>query len=83
MKLQTRNVTKPAYEPMVLEVTFETREELVLFRKVMAANTRVPGMLEKDGDIVRREEYTLTAIMGDIHKEVVAYELHGGKRNES
>lgn len=79
MKLRTRGETKPAYEPMVLEVTFETLGELVLFRKMMCANTRVPDMLLKDGDIECGEECKVATIMGEIHREVVTYELKWGK----
>lgn len=82
MKLQMKKVARPAYEPKVLEVTFETLVELVLFRKLMGANNRVPNMLTKDGDILHKDAGLLMNIMGDIYTEVSAHERKLEARDE-
>lgn len=59
--------------PVEVKVTFTTRQELAVFRKLMKADVRTPRMLEEDGDITSSQARTLQRTMHGVFMALQEY----------
>jgi hypothetical protein len=58
----------PDFQPIYVSITIESAKELKLFCNMMAANIRIPNMLEDDGSIATEDRSTLTNMMSEIYR---------------
>jgi hypothetical protein len=62
MKVNIENPV-PIFQPKTLTVTFETKEELEVFRKLMSMDCRVPSLAVRQGEIKQDQESKLSNMM--------------------
>jgi len=65
----TTTLSEPSFQPVSINITLESPEELNLFCQVVLANVRIPDMLYRDGSINNdNERQALADMLGQIYR---------------
>ena len=65
----------PEFNPITIELTFETLEEVKFYDMLMQANLRIPEMFIKDGDL--KDTRAMAKLMGEMRQPI--YKALNGK----
>ena len=70
--MKVQNITtQPKFQPVTLQITIESKEELDLLKTLFATNVSVPQGLHDGRYINGKQKDALLVLMGDIHEVLV------------